>query len=175
MAGTVVYLASRAGGYAHGQEIVIDGGFTAANPSRSWGQSPEIQTSQTWIMIDAWSITTLDRRYISNVHHSHNSLAQNCNKKLRSVYVAVQSNLQLCIKTDSSIGRMTRSKFVLTLSRYTPYEGDRLIINWVSVVHEVCLRETRYTHHDLWLTFRVNFRCWTYNWMAYKSLYSESQ
>jgi hypothetical protein len=32
MAGTVVYLASRAGGYAHGQEIVIDGGYTAVNP-----------------------------------------------------------------------------------------------------------------------------------------------
>ena len=36
MAGTVVYLASRAGGYAHGQEIVIDGGYTAVNPSRAW-------------------------------------------------------------------------------------------------------------------------------------------
>jgi len=35
MAGTVVYLASRAGGYAHGQEIVIDGGFTAIFPSRA--------------------------------------------------------------------------------------------------------------------------------------------
>ena len=32
MAGTVVYLASRAGGYTHGQEIVIDGGYTAVNP-----------------------------------------------------------------------------------------------------------------------------------------------
>ena len=32
LAGTVVYLASRAGGYAHGQEIVIDGGYTAVNP-----------------------------------------------------------------------------------------------------------------------------------------------
>ena len=35
MAGTVVYLASRAGGYALGQEIVIDGGYTAVNPSRA--------------------------------------------------------------------------------------------------------------------------------------------
>jgi len=35
MAGTIVYLASRAGGYAHGQEIVIDGGYTAVNPSRA--------------------------------------------------------------------------------------------------------------------------------------------
>jgi len=35
MAGTVIYLASRAGGYAHGQEIVIDGGYTAVNPSRA--------------------------------------------------------------------------------------------------------------------------------------------
>jgi NAD(P)-dependent dehydrogenase (short-subunit alcohol dehydrogenase family) len=35
MAGTVIYLASRAGGYAHGQEIVIDGGYTAVNPSRT--------------------------------------------------------------------------------------------------------------------------------------------
>jgi len=35
MAGTVVYLASRASGYALGQEIVIDGGFTAVNPSRA--------------------------------------------------------------------------------------------------------------------------------------------
>ena len=34
LAGTVVYLASRAGGYVHGQEIVIDGGYTAVNPSR---------------------------------------------------------------------------------------------------------------------------------------------
>jgi len=33
MAGTVVYLASRAGGYTHGQEIVIDGGYTCVNPS----------------------------------------------------------------------------------------------------------------------------------------------
>ena len=32
MAGTVVYLASRAGGYVHGQEIVIDGGYLAVNP-----------------------------------------------------------------------------------------------------------------------------------------------
>ena len=34
LAGTVVYLASRAGGYTHGQEIAIDGGYTAVNPSR---------------------------------------------------------------------------------------------------------------------------------------------
>ncbi|KAG6903151.1 hypothetical protein C0995_004698 [Termitomyces sp. Mi166 len=33
MAGTAVYLASRAGGYANGQEIVIDGGYAAVNPS----------------------------------------------------------------------------------------------------------------------------------------------
>lgn len=33
MAGTVVYLASRAGGYTNGQEIVIDGGYCAVNPS----------------------------------------------------------------------------------------------------------------------------------------------
>jgi len=33
MAGTVVYLASRAGGYVNGQEIVIDGGYLAVNPS----------------------------------------------------------------------------------------------------------------------------------------------
>ncbi|CAA7261392.1 unnamed protein product [Cyclocybe aegerita] len=33
MAGTVVYLASRAGGYVNGQEIVIDGGYVAVNPS----------------------------------------------------------------------------------------------------------------------------------------------
>ena len=32
MAGSVVYLASRAGGYTHGQEIAIDGGYTAVNP-----------------------------------------------------------------------------------------------------------------------------------------------
>ena len=36
MAGTVVYLASRAGGYVHGHEIVIDGGYTAVHPSRAW-------------------------------------------------------------------------------------------------------------------------------------------
>jgi len=35
MAGTIVYLASRAGGYAYGHEIVIDGGFIAVNPSRA--------------------------------------------------------------------------------------------------------------------------------------------
>jgi len=35
MAGTVVYFASRAGGYAHGQELVIDGGYTAVNPSKA--------------------------------------------------------------------------------------------------------------------------------------------
>jgi len=32
MAGTIVYLASRAGGYTYGQEIVIDGGYTSVNP-----------------------------------------------------------------------------------------------------------------------------------------------
>ena len=34
IAGFVIYLASRAGGYVHGQEIVIDSGYTAVNPSR---------------------------------------------------------------------------------------------------------------------------------------------
>jgi len=33
MAGTAVYLSSRAGGYLNGQEIVIDGGYVAVNPS----------------------------------------------------------------------------------------------------------------------------------------------
>ncbi|KIM43364.1 hypothetical protein M413DRAFT_444192 [Hebeloma cylindrosporum] len=33
MGGTAVYLASRAGGYVNGQEIVIDGGYVAVNPS----------------------------------------------------------------------------------------------------------------------------------------------
>ncbi|EAU85918.1 short-chain dehydrogenase [Coprinopsis cinerea okayama7 len=33
VAGTVVYLVSKAGGYTHGQEIVIDGGALAVNPS----------------------------------------------------------------------------------------------------------------------------------------------
>jgi NAD(P)-dependent dehydrogenase (short-subunit alcohol dehydrogenase family) len=33
MAGTAVYLASRAGGYVYGQEIIIDGGYVALNPS----------------------------------------------------------------------------------------------------------------------------------------------
>lgn len=33
MAGTVVYLASAAGGYTSGQEIVIDGGYLTVNPS----------------------------------------------------------------------------------------------------------------------------------------------
>jgi len=33
MAGTAAYLASRAGGYMNGQEIVIDGGYVAVNPS----------------------------------------------------------------------------------------------------------------------------------------------
>ena len=42
MAGTVIYLASRAGGYAHGQEIVIDGGYTAVNPSRAWVLKPYV-------------------------------------------------------------------------------------------------------------------------------------
>jgi NAD(P)-dependent dehydrogenase (short-subunit alcohol dehydrogenase family) len=35
MAGTVVYLASKAGGYTFGQTIVIDGVYLAVNPSRS--------------------------------------------------------------------------------------------------------------------------------------------
>jgi len=33
MAGTAVYLASRAGGYMNGQEIIIDGGYVAVNPA----------------------------------------------------------------------------------------------------------------------------------------------
>ncbi|KAF8908960.1 short-chain dehydrogenase [Gymnopilus junonius] len=33
MAATAVYLASRAGGYVYGQELIIDGGYTAVNPS----------------------------------------------------------------------------------------------------------------------------------------------
>ncbi|RDB17820.1 Rhamnolipids biosynthesis 3-oxoacyl-[acyl-carrier-protein] reductase [Hypsizygus marmoreus] len=33
MAGTAVYLASRAGGYVNGQEIIIDGGYVAVNPA----------------------------------------------------------------------------------------------------------------------------------------------
>jgi len=33
MAGTVVFLVSRAGGYVNGQEIIIDGGYVAVNPS----------------------------------------------------------------------------------------------------------------------------------------------
>ena len=33
MAGTAVYLASAAGGYTNGQEIIIDGGYLAVNPS----------------------------------------------------------------------------------------------------------------------------------------------
>ena len=33
MAGTAVYLASKAGGYLNGQEIIIDGGYIAVNPS----------------------------------------------------------------------------------------------------------------------------------------------
>ncbi|KAF8158293.1 short-chain dehydrogenase [Crassisporium funariophilum] len=33
MAGTVVYLVSRAGGYTHGQEIAIEGGYMSVNPS----------------------------------------------------------------------------------------------------------------------------------------------
>ncbi|KAF5338988.1 hypothetical protein D9611_008703 [Ephemerocybe angulata] len=32
MAGTALYLASRAGGYTNGQEIVVDGGYLATNP-----------------------------------------------------------------------------------------------------------------------------------------------
>jgi NAD(P)-dependent dehydrogenase (short-subunit alcohol dehydrogenase family) len=34
MAGTALYLASRAGGYTTGQDIVVDGGYTAVNPAR---------------------------------------------------------------------------------------------------------------------------------------------
>lgn len=33
VAGTVIYLASPAGGYTNGQEIVVDGGYIAVNPS----------------------------------------------------------------------------------------------------------------------------------------------
>ncbi|OCH86887.1 short-chain dehydrogenase [Obba rivulosa] len=33
VAGTVIYLASSAGGYTNGQEIIVDGGYTAVNPS----------------------------------------------------------------------------------------------------------------------------------------------
>jgi len=34
IAGTVIYLASPAGCYTSGQEIVVDGGYIAVNPSR---------------------------------------------------------------------------------------------------------------------------------------------
>ena len=34
MAGTAVYLASPAGYYMNGQELTIDGGYTAVNPAR---------------------------------------------------------------------------------------------------------------------------------------------
>ena len=51
MAGTIVYLASRAGGYAYGQEIVIDGGYTSVNPSRAWVQIPDICTSSVKLTI----------------------------------------------------------------------------------------------------------------------------
>ncbi|KAH6912800.1 short-chain dehydrogenase [Coprinopsis sp. MPI-PUGE-AT-0042] len=33
MAGTILYLVSKAGGYTHGHEIIIDGGYCAVNPS----------------------------------------------------------------------------------------------------------------------------------------------
>jgi NAD(P)-dependent dehydrogenase (short-subunit alcohol dehydrogenase family) len=33
MVGTILYLTSRAGGYTNGQEIVVDGGYIAVNPS----------------------------------------------------------------------------------------------------------------------------------------------
>ncbi len=33
MAGPAVYVASKAGGYMIGQDIVIDGGYLAVNPS----------------------------------------------------------------------------------------------------------------------------------------------
>lgn len=35
MAGTAVYLSSRSGAYTNGQEIIIDGGAVAVNPSTS--------------------------------------------------------------------------------------------------------------------------------------------
>lgn len=35
MAGTAIYLASLAGCYVNGREIVIDGGYLAVNPSTS--------------------------------------------------------------------------------------------------------------------------------------------
>jgi len=34
MAGTAVYLASPAAAYMNGQELIIDGGYLAVNPSR---------------------------------------------------------------------------------------------------------------------------------------------
>jgi NAD(P)-dependent dehydrogenase (short-subunit alcohol dehydrogenase family) len=33
MAGTVLYLVSRAGSYTNGQEIFVDGGYTMVNPT----------------------------------------------------------------------------------------------------------------------------------------------
>ena len=61
MAGTILYLASRAGGYAHGQEIVID--FTGINPSRAWVL--KYMKRQTW-MLSAYisnKNTTLIQKY----------------------------------------------------------------------------------------------------------------
>lgn len=33
MAGTAVYLASKAGGYVTGQDVIIDGGYVTVNPA----------------------------------------------------------------------------------------------------------------------------------------------
>ena len=52
MAGTALYLASSAGCYTNGQEIVIDGGYLTVNPSTKWKLPPLLFSNELFSIDD---------------------------------------------------------------------------------------------------------------------------